>query len=119
VDLNPGEIYTAFDPSGGKRPFVVVSRRELNKGDYFIAVPLTTQNIEARKKLPNCVHFPAHAHGLPKECVAQADALTLLRKADLATPIEHLGTLSPASLNAVIKAIGYVVGATFQKDVHS
>ena len=116
MDLNPGEIYTAFDPSGGKRPFVVVSRSELNKGDYFLAVPFTTQNLSARKSLPNCVHFPAHAHGLPKECVAQADAVTLLRKTDLATPIELVGKLSSKSLTAVIRAIGYVVGADFKKN---
>lgn len=112
MDLKPGEIYLAFDPAGDKkRPFVVVSRHELNQGDYFLAVPFTTQNLAVRRSLPNCVHFPRGAFGLPKECVAQAEALTLLRVVDLAQPVERLGVLSGAAMARVIAAIGYAINA--------
>ncbi len=108
---SPGEVYWAFDGTGGKRPFVVVSRADLNRGNYFLAVPFTTGRIEARRHLPTCVHFSKGAFGLPKECVAQADALTQLRRSDLAEPTQKLGTLSQATLQAIITAIGYVLEA--------
>lgn len=99
----------AFDGSDGKRPFVVVSREELNRGDYFLAVPFTSEKLALRRTLPNYVYFPAKAHGLPKGCVAQAEALTLLRKTDLALPVDRLGRLNAKAMAKVIRAIGYVL----------
>lgn len=111
MDLKPGEIYSAFDPAGGKRPFVVVSRGELNRGDYFLAVPFTTRNVSVRRSLPNCVYFPRGSFGLAKECVAQADALTLLRTTDLVQPVERVGVLGDDAMRRLIAAIGYAIGA--------
>lgn len=90
---------------------VVVSREELNRGSYFLAVPFTTAHLERRKELPNCVPFEAGDFGLPKKCVAQAEALTQLRKSNLSEPREKIGTLSSEALAEVIDAVGDVLDA--------
>ena len=113
MDLYPGDIYRAFDGAEAcsQHRFVVLSRADLNRGDYFLAVPITTGQLEVRRRLPNCVFFPAGAFGLTDNCVAQADALTQLRKTDLVEPIERLGILSPDALRRVIAAVGSAIGA--------
>lgn len=114
--LRPGEIYWAYDGSGGRRPFVVVSREELNHGQYFLAVPLTSTKFEERRDLPNCVPFQQGDHGLPKTCVAQAEALTQLRKSDLGEPFDLIGTLDASAHREVIKAIGNAIGSRCEPD---
>ena len=57
TELFPGDIYEAFDVSGRTRPFVVVSRAELNRGHYFLAVPFTTTRLADREGQPTCVRF--------------------------------------------------------------
>lgn len=112
MDVQPGEIYLAYyDAKGGTRPFVVVSRVELNRGNYVLAVPFTTQNLDVRRTLPNCVKFSQGSWGLWKDCVAQADALTQLRKSDLAEPLKPLGALSSEKLAEIVGAIGNAIGA--------
>jgi mRNA-degrading endonuclease toxin of MazEF toxin-antitoxin module len=108
--VDPGDIYVAVDGSGGRRPFVVVSRADLNRGEYFLAVPFTSARLEVRRTLPNCVYFPAGAFvGLPRDCVAQAEALTQLRKTDLVPPGEPLGTVGAPAMARLIAAIGHVL----------
>ncbi|MBM4069815.1 MAG: type II toxin-antitoxin system PemK/MazF family toxin [Planctomycetes bacterium] len=42
--MRPGELYWA-DLDAGRRPLLVVSREELNRGNYVVAVLLTTANL--------------------------------------------------------------------------
>lgn len=114
MSLRPGDIFLAFDGTGNRRPFVVVSREELNRGNYFLAVPFTSTNLSTRQALPNCVFFPRGAFGLSKDCVAQADALTQLRVIDLIQPPVPIGTLSPAVFKQLIVAIGYTLESDCQ-----
>lgn len=107
----PGEIYWAYLFGNQRHPVVVVSREALNRGDYFVGVPLTSQRIDIRKTLPNCVYFPKGAHGLPKECVAQAEAMSQMRKSQLVRSDGPIGKLSESTLAALISAIGNVIGA--------
>ncbi len=112
--LHPGEIYRAFIGRSEPHPVIVVSREDLNRGDYFLAVPCTTSRLDVRRTLPNCVHFQKGSFGLWKECVAQAEALTLFRKLDLAAPREPVGKLSHGAMQALIAAIGSVINADCQ-----
>jgi mRNA-degrading endonuclease toxin of MazEF toxin-antitoxin module len=108
--VRPGEIYLAFDGAGGRRAFVVVSREELNRGAYVLAVPFTSRKLDVRRGLPNCVYVPGGSvAGLPDDCVAQAEALTLLRKIDLVQPVRTIGTLGATTMAALIAAVGYVL----------
>ena len=111
VDLFPGEIYEAFDRVGRLRPFVVMSRPELNKGDYFLAAPFTTARLEERQHVRSCVFFSRGSFGLAKSCVAQADALTVLRKTDLVEPPTPLGKLDAGKWRQLVRAMGFVVQA--------
>ncbi len=114
MDLNPGDIYWAFsnaEEPNPKHPFVVVSRAELNRGKYVLAVPFTSTGVEYRRALPTCVFVAAGECGLEKSCVAQAEALTQLQLVDLAKPVERIGKLSPEKLHRLISAIGYAIGA--------
>ena len=106
-----GDIYLVHDASGKHRPFVVVSRSELNRGRYCLAVPLTTRRLDRRRTLRNCVFLEKGSFGLPKACVAQAEAATLLRQSDIVRPIQRVGKVSPSKLEDLIDALGYVIGA--------
>lgn len=110
-DILPGEIYQAFDGTGGVRPFIVVSRPEFNRGGYFLAIPLTTSRLAERRELQNCVYFSKGSSGLRKASVAQAEALTMLRKSDRTNPPIPIGTISPSKIAKLIAAVGYVLDA--------
>ena len=109
--IAPGDMYLVQDWAGKHRPFVFVSRPELNRGRYCVAVPFTTQRLEQRRTLRNCVFFDKGSFGLPRACVAQAEAVTLLRQSDIVRPITRVGTVSPAKLEDLVSALGYVIGA--------
>lgn len=109
--ISPGDIYLVHDLSGKHRPFVVLSRAELNRGHYCVGVPFTTQRLDVRRTLPNCVYFGKGSFGLTKRCVAQADAVTLLRTSDIVRPVVRVGKLSQPKLAELIAAVGYVIGA--------
>ena len=109
--LLPGEIYEAFDISGKKRPHVVVSRAELNHGNYFLAVPFTSGRVADREARPTNVRFDKGQFGLTKVCFAQAEGLTLLRRSDLTQPPTRIGTISDKKLAALVHAIGHAIAA--------
>jgi mRNA-degrading endonuclease toxin of MazEF toxin-antitoxin module len=106
--MNPGEIYWA-DLATGRRPVIVVSREELNRGNYVVAVLCTTANLAARSALPNCVPFQAGEFGLPQDCVAQCEAITFVDKQDIDTAAGTLGVLDDARMREMVYAIGHVI----------
>lgn len=77
--MEPGEIYWA-DLGAGRRPVIVVSREDLNRGNDALVVLCTTQRIAIRSTLPNCVGFQAGDFGMPNDCVAQCEAIYALEK---------------------------------------
>jgi len=112
--MSPGDIYLVRDwqRSGKGRPVVVVSRAKFNRGRYCLAVPFTTQQLDKRRDLPNCVYFTAGSSDLHRDCVAQAEGLTLLRRSDIVPPIKPVGKVTKTQLAALISAVGYVIRAT-------
>jgi len=107
--INPGEVYSADLDAAGPRPIIVVSREELNRGNYLLAVPCTSRRFALRKNLPNCVPFLAGQFGFTADCVAQCELLTPVRIADVHVAAGPLGVLDEPALRSVIKAIGHVV----------
>ena len=108
----PGEVYWAF--SDKRRPVVVVSREELNRGDYVVVLPLTTARLEVRRKLPNCVPIQGAKYGL-KDCVAQAEMISTLSRSDLLDPEKGpVAKLDDEMMRSLIRALGYVVRAEFK-----
>ncbi len=49
--ISPGEIYLAHT-DGGIRPVVVVSREELNRGNWVVAALITSTRFSLRSTLP-------------------------------------------------------------------
>ena len=108
--MNPGEVYWA-DLGGGRRPIILVSREELNRGNYVVAILCTTARLTVRATLPNCVPFQAGQFGMPQDCVAQCETITFVDKADVDLATGVLGTLDDVHLREVVKAIGNVIGS--------
>ena len=57
--IRPGEIFLADFEEMEPHPVVVVSREELNPGNWVVAVLITSKRLEERPKQPNCVPFRA------------------------------------------------------------
>lgn len=109
--FHPGEIYLAYGGGDKYRPVLIVSREELNRGKYVVAVPFTSQQFETRARLPSCVSFRVGECGLDKDCVAQAEAISVVEKTDLDLETGVIATVDDEKMQDVIKAIGYVLAA--------
>lgn len=106
--MEPGEIYWA-NLAIGRRPIIVVSRGDLNRGSNVVAVLCTSTQFSVRAKLPNCVPFQAGEFGLLKNCVAQCETITYVDKSDVDTASGRIGMLDDVRMRSVVKAIGHVI----------
>jgi mRNA-degrading endonuclease toxin of MazEF toxin-antitoxin module len=107
--IRPGEIYLA-DTEAGKRPAVVVSREELNRGNWVVAMLLTSAHFDVRSTLPHCVPFRSGDFGLTKDCVVQAETITYLAVSDLDPDAGVLGVLDESRMHDLIRAVGDMMG---------
>jgi mRNA-degrading endonuclease toxin of MazEF toxin-antitoxin module len=107
--IRAGEIYMAdFGPAGPHR-VIVVSREDLNRGNYALVVVCTSARFAVRSQLPNCVPFQAGHFGFTAHCVAQCENVLSIDKAQLDLTAGPVGVLDDAALREVIKAVGYVM----------
>lgn len=106
--IQRGEIYVADFEEMGPHPVVVVSREELNHGNWVVAVLITSKRFEARSKQPQCVPFRAGEFGLAVDCVAQGESLYSVRREELS---ERLGTLNEERWRELVKAVGNMMGS--------
>jgi mRNA-degrading endonuclease toxin of MazEF toxin-antitoxin module len=97
--------------SAGPHPVIVLSREELNRGHYVLAVVCTSARFATRSKLANCVPFQAGEFGFTIDCVAQCENILSIDKGQLDLTEGRMGKLDEASMQKVIKAIGYVIKA--------
>jgi mRNA-degrading endonuclease toxin of MazEF toxin-antitoxin module len=108
--MRPGEIFWV-DLETGRRPAIVVSREGLNRGAYVVAVLCTTAQFEIRRRQANCVAFAAGDFGLPKDCVAQCEAVTFVEIKDFDAEQGRIGVLDAETFRDLVKAIGFVIGS--------
>jgi mRNA-degrading endonuclease toxin of MazEF toxin-antitoxin module len=108
--IHPGEIYFA-DTDAGRRPAIVVSREELNRGNWVVAVLVTSTHFATRSRQPHCVAFAAGEYGLAKDCVAQAETITYLAVSDLDLDSGAIGVLDEVRMRDLIRAIGHLLAA--------
>lgn len=97
-----------FGP-GGPHPVIVVSREELNRGRYALAVVCTSARFAVRSKLSNCVPFQAGDFGFTVDCVAQCENILSNDQVQLDLAAGPMGTLDETALQKVVKSIGYVI----------
>lgn len=107
--IAPGQIYMADFGPAGPHPIIVVSREELNRGRYALAVVCTSARFAARSKLANCVPFQAGDFGFTANCVAQCENILSIDQAQIDFATGPIGTLDNATFQEVIKSIGYVI----------
>jgi mRNA-degrading endonuclease toxin of MazEF toxin-antitoxin module len=107
--IKPGEVYMADFAAGGRHPVIVVSREDLNRGRYVLAVVCTSARFSVRRSLPNCVPFQAGEFGFATDCVAQCENMLTIDKAQLDLTTGPLGVLDDVALRSVVKAIGHVI----------
>jgi mRNA-degrading endonuclease toxin of MazEF toxin-antitoxin module len=107
--IRPGEVYMADFGLAGPHPVIVVSREELNRGRYALAVVCTSARFAVRSKLSNCVPFQAGDFGFTVDCVAQCENILSIDQAQLDLAAGPMGILDDATFQKVIKAIGYVI----------
>lgn len=113
-----GEIYFATNVYGSDpHPVVVVSREELNQGNYVVIVPFTSKKYAERKTFPQCVPFPAGTQtGLSLDCVARCDFITTVEKIELDFATGVLGKVDEEHMRDIILAIGYTIAATCEPE---
>src|SRR5947209_4111938 len=101
----PGEVYMADLDAGGRHPVVIVSREDLNRGKYALAVVCTSAKFFVRRNRPNCVPFLAGQFGFTADCVAQCENMLSVAKIQLDLTSGPIGQLDDVTLRDVIKAI--------------
>jgi mRNA-degrading endonuclease toxin of MazEF toxin-antitoxin module len=107
--IRPGEIYMADFAQAGRHPVIIVSREELNRGNYALAVVCTSAQFAIRRALPNCVSFNPSRFGFTKDCVAQCENMLSVAMTQLDQASGPIGALDGGTLRDIIKAIGYVL----------
>jgi mRNA-degrading endonuclease toxin of MazEF toxin-antitoxin module len=108
--IQPGEIYLA-DTDAGTRPVVIVSREELNRGNWVVGVLITSAQFSLRSTLPHCVPLRAGEFGVVKDCVAQAETISYIAVTDLDLDAGVIGVLDAGRMRALIKAVGHVLSS--------
>jgi mRNA-degrading endonuclease toxin of MazEF toxin-antitoxin module len=107
--IEPGEIYLADLDAAGRHSVIVVSREELNRGHYVLAVVCTSKRFALRRTLPNCVPFQAGQFGFTADCVAQCENMLPIHQTQLDLQLGPVARLDDATLRDVIRAIGNVI----------
>jgi mRNA-degrading endonuclease toxin of MazEF toxin-antitoxin module len=107
--IKPGEIYLADFPLAGRHPVIIVSREDLNRGNYALAVVCTSRRFAIRRALPNCVPFQAGQFGFTVDCVAQCENMLSIERSQLDLAAGPTGVLDDSTMRDIIKAIGHVI----------
>ncbi len=111
MTFRPGDIYASFDFYGaGKHRVLVVSRADLNDGDYVVTVMFTTKRLSERRQHPNCVYFPAGSQeGLDADCVAQCESISQMPIEYLDLEAGCLGHVDDEKMAEINQAINWVI----------
>jgi mRNA-degrading endonuclease toxin of MazEF toxin-antitoxin module len=109
--VNPGEIYYADFGGTDHHRIFIVSREELNRGNYVVAVPFTSSDFARRRELQACVPFLVGEFGCTKDCVARADNITLIDKSRIQIDRGIIDTIDDEKMREIIRAIGYVISS--------
>lgn len=107
-----GGVYLlpAPEQDGKQRPYVVVSRDDLNRGGCCLAVPFYSKNLEQRRTRKYCVFLSADpARGVDKDCVAKADEVSLISVSAIDWKRGLLGRLKVEQMREIVIAIRHAI----------
>src|SRR5437764_13034830 len=105
--IEPGAIYMADLDVAGKHRIIVVSREELNRGNYVLGVVCTSTRFAVRKTLANCVPFHAEQFGFTSDCVAQCENMLSVHKNRLDLAGAPLARQDNFTLRDYVRTIGH------------
>lgn len=106
-----GQIYIwKHDEVEKSRPVVIVSRKELNGGEKVVTVPITSQQIDKRREMKNCVVLEAGVGGVSRRSVVKCGDVTLLRISALDMKRGKIGELDADHLKLVDAALAWSLG---------
>jgi len=108
----PGMIYRLHDDGGliKDRPVLIVSREEINGGDYVVTVPFYSSGLAKKREMPQCVFFGAGAAGLEVDCVAKIDEIRVTAKSEIDFGRGSMGVVSKRQMALIFQALDFVVG---------
>ena len=97
-----GDVWFADVPGDKRRPVVVMTRDSvLPRLATILVAPVTSR----RRRIPTEVRL-GHAHGLPRDCVANFDNITPLPKSRL---VQHVGRLTRDELARACAAARFAI----------
>jgi mRNA-degrading endonuclease toxin of MazEF toxin-antitoxin module len=109
MDPLPGDVLLRATKStelDEARRVIVVSASKLNRGDYVVVVPVTSSEFERRRHISNNVPFEANPPLFNRDCVAQAEGISVIKKIYLR---DKVGQISDEQMRDVIRAIAEVI----------
>lgn len=90
------------------RPFLVLSRVELNGRYHVLGAPFSTKKLDERSKQKQCIIFEAGEFGLLERCALLVDSITTVDFNRIDTTHPRIGVLTPSKLAQVEMVIRYV-----------
>lgn len=106
-----GNIYRLLrDIAGKRRPVVIISRTELNRGTTVVAIPLTTAQFDKRLNQPSIVLLEAGEGGLTEPSLAKCGDIGSIRIADLDIANGPLGILDESQIERLRAAVLWSLG---------
>lgn len=104
--LQYGEVYRLkHDAVGKPRPFVVVSRNELNRGNTVIGIPFSSNNLAKKRQQPSCAFFAQGEGGLTADCVAMTSEIATVFLSNIQFSAGPLGTFDDAQMERLFEAL--------------
>jgi mRNA-degrading endonuclease toxin of MazEF toxin-antitoxin module len=101
-----GEVWEIDFAEEMRRPGIIVTRDELNRGRLLLVVPCTAAQVETRARFANHVVLNAGVGGLTQPSVAQVH---LLQPVDRSYFLRLLGRLDDEDLGRVLNALAWAV----------
>jgi mRNA-degrading endonuclease toxin of MazEF toxin-antitoxin module len=86
------------DTQGKSRPIAVVSNNALNGGHSVVAVPFYSRQMAKRTAQPWCCSFSSGEGGLPQDCVAKTDEISLIDKLEIDLQTGPIGSFDAAQM---------------------
>lgn len=98
-----------------RRPLLIVSPDELNRGSYVLVVPFTSQQVDKRKEYSTCVLFYKHEFGLLSDSIAKADEVSRIPIFELNIAEGPLGRVDVDRMKEVALSICHAIGFSLKE----
>ncbi|MEK7270345.1 MAG: type II toxin-antitoxin system PemK/MazF family toxin [Planctomycetota bacterium] len=109
--MKAGQIFWADLDTEDRRPVLVVSKESLNRGGFVVVLPFTSARFAERSRYATSVPFSTNECGLPKDCVAQAEGITVAAVSSLDLATGPIGEVPEEKMREIVRAVGVMMDA--------